>query len=133
MVDENLAHLLKRFPVYWQQALIDVEDDLEPSSSGNFDTVNRHGQGGHSDPTGDKALRLVDLSDLIDKLKKIRQWIDQELHPEDRALLVAMWRVGVYGWRVVARELRWEVQTCVLRWESLLTSLSGWMTPGNAD
>lgn len=115
-------YLLENYPALWAQARGEVEDALEGNRGPGFVEVNRD-QGGHSDSTAARAAKLLEANILAGDLNRVRMWIDTRLPPEDRPLLLAVWRARNLGWWWVARELRREMARCVDRWNQLCNDL----------
>lgn len=115
-------YLLQNFPGLWYQVNEDIEDTFGCGSHEVYVEIGR-GHGSHSDPTARRAAKLYDANILTGDLARVRQWIDTQLPPEDRHLLLAVWRAGNLGWFWVARELRSEVVECIYRWNRLCTNL----------
>lgn len=116
-------YLLANFPGLWEMVHGQVEDIIEGGSAGDFTTTGRYSGGTHGDPTGKRAIHLYEINNLAGELWKVRSWIDTQLPPGDRPLLVAAWRAGPLGWRWVARELRTGVAECIDRWSHLCNNL----------
>lgn len=118
-------YLLENFPGLWAKAQGEVEDIIE--GCGHRELSGIQGAGGHSDPTGNRAARLAEAHDLTIILEKVRQWIDKELPPGDRPLLLAVWRYP-FGWYWIARELHRGVPECRNNWIHLCSKLEDFLS-----
>ncbi|MCL6558131.1 MAG: hypothetical protein K6U74_04880 [Firmicutes bacterium] len=127
-MEKEAAYLLRHFPVLWEQACLMAENALEGGSHGDLTGTGRHPTGSHGDPTARRALALVQARSLKSKLKLIEQWINTRLPPEDRPLLLAIWRYGWLGWPAVARELGRGAGECRRRWAVMVKGLTNWLT-----
>ena len=59
----------------------------------------------HSDPTAGRGIKLAQLGERKVKIILAGQWIDGKLRPEDRPVLIKVWRgCGLRYWEVV----RWQ-------------------------
>jgi len=121
-------YLLRHYPTLFQQVRERAADAVEGGNHGDLSRINRRPQGGHSDPTARKALALLEAGDLAAQLSLIREWIDTLLAPEDRPVLLAVWRQGFLGWERAAREVGLEAVECQRRWSGMVTQLTGWLT-----
>ena len=124
---KTAAYLLKYFPNLYEQAQRQAEDALEGNVTVNL-TKMRSGQGGYSDRTGQMAVTLAEANLIASKLILIRQWIDEELNPDDRLILLSVWRSNRWGgWWWVSREIGLEVCGCRQRWDRLVQGLAAWL------
>ena len=124
---EAAGYLLKYFPSLHEQAQRQAEDALEGNVAASL-TENRHGQGGYTDQTARRGIALAEASVLADKLTLVRQWIDEELNPDDRLILLSVWRGNRWDdWHWVSREMRMGVNECRQRWNRLIQGLAAWL------
>lgn len=119
-------YLLRNLPGLWTQFNENIEDALEGSSHGVYVGIGR-GHGSHSDPTARRAGRLYEVNILAGDLALVRKWIDTQLNPGDRLLLLAMWRQGAFGWFYVARTLRTEAGKCKEQWSRMCKQLEEYL------
>lgn len=77
---------------------------------------------GHGDPTLGKTLRLLQLADAAAAISATGRWIEEELHPADRPLLLQVWR-GL-GWSTIARRGGVTVSATITTWTSMITNLT---------
>lgn len=119
MTPGQANYFLAHFPVLTREVRNRRDDIINQCRQEAFAGGTRGS--GHSDPTANKAILLADGSVLEDILCGVRAWIDADLPPQDRPLLIAVWRSRNYGWFYVSRELKREVRRCQARW-SILTS-----------
>ena len=82
---------------------------------------------GHSDPTAKKGILLADGNELEVILRQAYEWINNELSPHDRPLLLAVWRLGKYGWYYTAKDQGREVWQCRYRWENMTAALAAYL------
>lgn len=118
---KQAAFFLANYPALCEN----LESQRENIIEGYRQSAVAGGRGGslHSDPTARKAILLLELSDLITILRLVRQWIDCELIPNRRPLLLSVWRLGKYGWQHVAKERCMGVVQCQEWWQQLTESL----------
>jgi len=105
-----------------------MDQAIHGGSHGDYASVGRTGQGIHGDPTANRAIRLLEAGALEDKLRRVREWLDTKLDSDDRPLLLAIWRQGIYGWYWVSRELQIGVIDCQARWDRLCGELANWLS-----
>lgn len=115
------------YPIFWEQAQEMVAAALFGGSCGDYTGAGRRVEGAHSDPTMMRALRLLEARELQEQLALVRRWVDCELRPEDRPLVLAVWRVGWLGWRTVGRELGLPGWWCRSRFDELTQQLFSWL------
>ncbi len=118
---KQAAFLLYNFPALMEQIELRRENILEGCRQSAV-AGGRKGSG-HSDPTIKKALLLIEDSEMVKTLSLVRQWIDEELPPVARPLLLSVWRVGKYGWSWVAKDQDEGVKACRDGWESLVENM----------
>lgn len=104
------GHLLRRYPLLYSYIEGRRANIIHGYRQGSFGVI-RAGSG-VSDPTGNKVVRIDDLTAIATTGKIIRQWIDTGLKPEDRPLLLAVWR-GKNPY-VDGRQYMWEKMTLSL-------------------
>lgn len=121
------GYLLRYYPSLWNQIRSREEDTLEGGAHGDYSGSGRVPLGVHSDPTTARALALAEVSTLAGKLEQVREWIDTQLYPGDRSLLLEVWRSRELSWRWTARQLSLGVSECLERWSKLVEQLSEWL------
>lgn len=119
---DRAKYLLTNYPSLWSQVHESIEDALEGGSHGVIVEVGRD-CGRQSDSTAGRAIKLHEASTLAGDLVEVRTWIDLCPLPEDRALLIAIWRSRTLGWCWVSKELRMEVNKCIDQWNRLCDNL----------
>ena len=118
------AYLLKNYPVLWEQSHV-MADDALYGRSGKEPGADRKAEGVHSDPTANRGIALYEAHSLADGLAQVRAWIDSRLPPENRILLIAIWRMISFGWGRVARETgRLGVGECQRTWGAMVENLA---------
>ncbi|GAB6178979.1 hypothetical protein JCM14036_02980 [Desulfotomaculum defluvii] len=121
MDKQRVAFFLANYPVLWAN----IESQRENIIERYRQSAVAGGRSGNqpSDQTAKKAIQLLEISELMAILNLVRQWIDYELIQKARPLLLAVWRVGRYGWDSVAKDLNAEVWRCRDQWQQLTESL----------
>jgi hypothetical protein len=119
------AYYLANFPNLTRQAQDRREDILNLYRQEAFAGGNK--QSGHSDQTASRGILLADGSEIENILNSIKKWIDLEMSPGDRALLIAVWRSRHCGWHYVSKETRLEVWTCYSKWITLTKQLAAYL------
>lgn len=125
MTAAQAAYYLANFPSLSQQVYNRRDDIINQYRQEAFAGGNR--QSGHSDPTAKKAILLADGLAVEDILYNVRLWIDTQLSPRDRPLLISVWRSRDYGWSYVGRELNTEVWRCQARWHTITIQMAAYL------
>ena len=124
MTEREAGELLLDFPKRWdglqamreqRQAILD-----EYKSAAAYDSV-RMGRGSHSDQTGKKAGRLVELGgqDAV-LLEAVRNWLSVGMmDTKDRTILIDLWR-GAGIQTIIKRRKCWDIG---LRWQRMTRQL----------
>lgn len=107
--------LLRGYPMLYNYIAGRREDIIHGYRQGCFGSI--RSSGGVCDPVLSKVVRLDDLSRIVATGRLVRRWIDYELQPEDRPVLLAVWRGAKLD------EGRWRH-----RWETMTDNLAGYMS-----
>lgn len=125
MTPREASYFLYNFPGLSEAAAEKRADILEQGRQGAFAGGFRGG--GTPDPTAYRAILLADGSELERILSQVGQWINFEMPPKDRPLLLAAWRLGRFGWHWVAKDLKVEVWQCRFQWDKLTAGLAAYL------
>ena len=109
------GRLLSGYPMLYNYVTGRREDIIHGYRQGCFGSI--RSSGGVSDPVLSKVVRLDELSRAVLVGRLVRRWIDYELQPEDRPVLLAVWRGAKLD------EGRWRH-----RWETMTDNLAGYMS-----
>ena len=89
-------------------------------------TFSRSGYtGSYSDTTAKRAVRLVEISTLEKVLSLIGQWIENELQPKCRPVLIDRWRG--YTWPVIAKRRGVMIWKIISDWEAMIIGLTKYL------
>ena len=115
MTFEQAEQLLAEFPVIFQ-GLANQRINILHSGRKNCDvTSSRRSTGAHSDPTAARALTLVKIDTSVQLLVLIRKWLDYELKPQDRVLVICTWRR--LSWETISKKHQMVgVRACQKNW-----------------
>lgn len=119
MTAATLETALLLYPSIWElrenaRELILEENNRNENSGG------RHGNS-VADRTAAKAIRLVEFDEKLSAFDVITKWIDCAMSPEDRELLLLIWR-GI-PWDYIARKMYLTKQEVGRRWHQMTVSL----------
>ena len=123
MTDQEAGELLLDFPKRWEslQAIREQRRAIldEYKSAAAYDGA-RMGQGSHSDQTGRRAGRLVELGEQDSLLQVVRDWLTIGLtDTKDRVILTDLWR-GLGIQTIIKRRNAWDIG---LRWRRMTQGL----------
>ncbi|CVK17542.1 hypothetical protein [Sporomusa sphaeroides] len=79
----------------------------------------------YSDSTGSKAVKLVMLEEEYRSTILISRWIDTELRPRDRPLLINRWRR--LDWMAISRRSGVDAWTCITAWNLMIMQLTEYL------
>lgn len=79
----------------------------------------------YSDSTGSKAVKLVMLEGEYRNTILISKWIDTELRPRDRPLLISRWRR--LDWLEISRRLGVDAWACITAWNMMAMQLTEYL------
>lgn len=113
----NAEKLLRNYP-----ALTAYVSGRRLDILSNYSAYTRSTETNHADPTGNRVVKILELSKLERALKITAKWLDNELFPDNRSLLLDVWRG--YPWRFIARREGWQ---CMETWNQMTTSLANYM------
>lgn len=119
------AYLLRYYPILFEW----LENSREDIFHGYRQTAYVGGNrgSGHSDPTARKAERLLKLQHIEGLLAGVGEWINNDLEPYDRPVLIEFWRLRHLGLHWVARSLNMEAWRCKARWDIMTKSLMNYL------
>ena len=81
--------------------------------------------GRYSDPTGSKAVRLLEAEEEGRHILLVGQWINTELRPRDRPLLINRWRR--HNWPDIARRQGVDAWECIIAWNIMIIRLADYL------
>lgn len=126
--DHAAGYLLLHFPELTEQARHLADDALHGNRGRDLSQPQRRSEGQVSDSTMKRGLQLAEALTLSDHLARVRQWIDTEMPPGDRELLLTTWRTHQYGeWKLVAKELGRDLTECLDWWNAMISDLAQWL------
>ena len=92
MTESVAESVLLEFPRRWEALLERRQQIMEAYGSGEAYHGNCISGGDRSDPTANKASKLVDLDKEESFLGVVRQWLNSGMDPQDRQLIIYLWR-----------------------------------------
>ena len=117
----RVGWLLACYPKLWEQASERRDDLLYRGRQGAFAGGGRGS--GHADITGKRGAALGDLGSLTRELVITSDFIEDLTDPEERKLLLVVWRVGHGGLSIVGRCIGWPEERCREVWQTMCIRL----------
>lgn len=117
MTHKEAQETLARYPWLWVRC-----QNLRANiiNRYNAEHVSRKA-GGYGDKTGRAAVKLLELADIERRVKITGRFIEEGLPPEDRMLLINVWR-GL-PWRLIAEREGCSEWLTRLRWQAMVERL----------
>lgn len=92
MTESMASYILLEYPKRWDAMQERRQQIIDACGNGNAYHGDGTSRGGHGDDTLRKVMQLVDLDTEENYLKVVREWLSTGLDPQDRAVLLNLWR-----------------------------------------